>query len=116
MAAEANELQEVLANREKSDAASKTASKGCEKKRATTSDKRVATLETGLPNVKALHSRLVKVATRSEEDASKAQTSLQDSQERLIKVEQVEKLPREDIRFGNNLPDPLRPQRKHYVS
>lgn len=72
LAAEVKELQRKLADRKKAKAASITAPKGRGRKRAAATDKRAATLKTELANAKALHSRLVEVATRSELDASKA--------------------------------------------
>lgn len=50
LAAEAEELREKSADRERADAALKTAPKGGGKKRATAADKRVAILRTKLAN------------------------------------------------------------------
>lgn len=93
---EAKELQEKLANREKADDASKTTSKS-RKKRATADGSRAPTFKRELANAKASHWRLVEVINLSEADANKAQTDTQDSQTRLIEVEQETKLAREDL-------------------
>lgn len=72
---------------EKRDAALKITPKD-RKKRATAADKRVATLKIELANANALHPRLVEVFTHFEVDTDKTRTNLQNSQERLSKVEQ----------------------------
>lgn len=75
---------------------SRTTRKG-RKKHATAVNNRVATLETELTTAKALHSRLLEVSTRSEADANKTRTNLQDAQARLVEVEQKEELTRKGL-------------------
>lgn len=96
LVAEAKKLQKKLDDRKEDDVASKSTHKS-QMKQAAAADERVATLKTELANAKALHSRLVVVVARSEADADKACSGLQDSQARLIDVEQKAKLAREDL-------------------
>lgn len=75
----------------------KNCAKGCGKKRATATNKLVATPNTELATAKNSRLRLIEVATHSETDANKAQTDLQNPQTRFVKVEQEETLTQEDL-------------------
>lgn len=86
-----------MADREKTDAAEKTTSKGGGRKRATTANKCVATLETELANAKTAHTRLVDVSTRVEGDACKARIELRNSEIRLGEVEKEAKVASENL-------------------
>lgn len=60
----------------------------------------MATIETELAIVKAIHLRLAKIATHFEADANRACTDWWDAQARLVRAEQEAKLAREDLDNG----------------
>lgn len=75
--AEVEGEREKLADREKTVAAVKTASRGCKKKRTTAADKRVVALEAELAKAIAVHERLGDVAARSQANVNEAQARFQ---------------------------------------
>lgn len=96
LTAQAKESREKLATCENANVALRTALKSRRKKRATATNKCVATLGAELANNKSLHLQLVAVATCSQTDTSKALFDLQNSQTSFVEVEQEAKLSRKD--------------------